>query len=217
MGWTKSPNIFTATTENVADIANAQLLVGATFGPHSMDAGYEAPVPVSQTPASVSDNTLESAPDSPKPPSLPQGDRPKHAAHYRTPLALWDVYVDDFLGLFQGGTRTRRRVKRALLQTLDTVLRPREEADSCHRQEPASTKKMARGDSAWSTVKVILGWVVDTMANNISLPVHLLTRIREILASIGPTQRRVSLKKRQQILGELRSMALAIPAAIGLF
>jgi hypothetical protein len=100
---------------------------------------------------------------------------------------------------------------------LDTILRLRDEADSCHRQEPASTKKMAKGDSAWSTVKVILGWVVDTVANTIYLPVHHLTRIREILASIGPTQRCVSLKKWQQILGELRSMALAIPAAIGLF
>jgi hypothetical protein len=217
MGWTESPKIFKAATETVADITNAQLSVGATFGPHSLDARSEAPVPVSHTPVHVSDNLIESAPDSPTPPSLPRGDRPKHAAHYRTPLALWDVYVDDFLGLVQGGTRTRRRVKRALLHTLDTVLRPHDEADSCHRQEPASTKKMVKGDSAWSMVNVILGWVVDTVANTISLPVHHLTRIREILASIGPTQRRVSLKKWQQILGELWSMSLAIPAAIGLF
>jgi hypothetical protein len=88
MGWTESPKIFTAATETVADIANAQLSVGATFGPHSPDARSEAPVPVSQTPARVSDNLLESAPDSPTPLSLSRGDRPKHAAHYRTPLAL---------------------------------------------------------------------------------------------------------------------------------
>jgi hypothetical protein len=125
--------------------------------------------------------------------------------------------VDDFLGLVQGGTRARRRVKRALLHTLDTVLRPHDEADSCHRQEPASTKKMANGDWAWSTVKVVLGWVIDTIVNTIYLPVHRLTRIREIMASIGTNQSRVSLKKWQQILGELRSMALVIPAAISLF
>jgi hypothetical protein len=55
------------------------------------------------------------------------------------------------------------------------------------------------------------------MDNTISLPPHRLLRIQEILACIGPIQRRVSLKKWQQLLGELRSMALAIPAAIGLF
>jgi hypothetical protein len=55
------------------------------------------------------------------------------------------VYVDDFLGMVQGGTRTRRRVKRALLHTLDTVLRPLDADDSPHRQEPASVKKIAKG------------------------------------------------------------------------
>jgi hypothetical protein len=74
-----------------------------------------------------------------------------------------------------------------------------------------------KGDSARSTVKVILGWVIYTTANTISLPVHRLARIREILASIGATKRRESLKKWQQVLGELRYMALAIPAAIDLF
>jgi hypothetical protein len=153
----------------------------------------------------------------PTPPPLPRGTQPKGAKHYRTPLAHWDVYVDDFVGLVQGGARTRRRDKRALLHTLDTVLRPLDSADSPYRQEPASTKKMAKGESAWATVKVILGWMVDTLANTISLPEHRLARIREILDSIGITQRRVSLKKWQQVLGELRPMVLAIPAAIGLF
>jgi hypothetical protein len=55
---------------------------------------------------------------------------------------MWDVYVEDFMGLVQGCTRTRLRVKRALLHTLDTVLRPGDDADSCHRQEPTSTKKL---------------------------------------------------------------------------
>jgi hypothetical protein len=127
------------------------------------------------------------------------------------------VYVDDFLGMVQGGTRTLCRVKRALLHTLDTVLRPLDSDDSPHRQEPASVKKMAKGESSWATVKVILGWIINTMDNMISLPPHRLLRIQDILASIGPTQHCVSLKKWQQVLGELQSMALAIPAAIGLF
>jgi hypothetical protein len=56
MGWTESPKIFTAATETVADIANSQLLVGATFGPHPLEARSEAPTHVSEKPT-----VLESA------------------------------------------------------------------------------------------------------------------------------------------------------------
>jgi hypothetical protein len=66
-------------------------------------------------------------------------------------------------------------------------------------------------------MKTILGWIVNTMSNNIALPYHHLLCLREILTSICLGQRRVALKQWQQILGELHSMALAIPAAIGLF
>jgi hypothetical protein len=99
---------------------------------------------------------------------------------------------------------------------LDTVIHPLESDDSVHRQEPASVKKMAKGDSAWSTVKVILGWVINTVDHTISLPAHCLARIHEILDSISSTQSRVSLKKWQHVMGELLSMALTIPTAIGI-
>jgi hypothetical protein len=209
MDWTESPKIFTAATETVADLANNSLAAGTTFGPHPLEVLSEAPPPpVEATPAPAA-----AAPPLSliaRPPSLPRGSLPKGTVHYSTPLALWDVYVDEFLGMVQGGTRTRRRVNRALLHTLDTVLRPLDSADSTHRQEPASTKKMAKGDALWATSKVILGWMIDTLEKTISLPAHR-------LASIGPSQRRVSLKKWQQVLGELWSMTLTIPAAIGLF
>jgi hypothetical protein len=118
--------------------------------------------------------------------------------------------------MVEGGTRTRRRVKCAFLHTLDMVIYPLDREYSAHRQEPASTKKMAKGDSSWATTKVILGWMTDTLDNTISFPAHRLARIWEILASITPPQRRISLPKWQQVLGELRSMALVIPAAVGL-
>jgi hypothetical protein len=34
MGWTESPKIFTATTETVADVANAELSTGTVCGTH---------------------------------------------------------------------------------------------------------------------------------------------------------------------------------------
>jgi hypothetical protein len=151
------------------------------------------------------------------PDPLSRGERPKCATHYRTPLALWDVYVDDFLGLVQGGARARRRVKCVLLHTLHTILRPLDSDNSVHLQGPAYTKKMAKGESATGTVKVILGWIINTLDNTISLSTHRLARIREILASISTTQRRVSLNKWQQVLSELQYMYLAIHATIGIF
>jgi hypothetical protein len=76
---------------------------------------------------------------------------------------------------------------------------------------------MDSGDTSWSTTKTILGWVVDTLACTITLPAHCILRLREVLDSIKPTQRRVSLLNWQQLVRELRSMDIAIPAAIDLF
>jgi hypothetical protein len=96
-------------------------------------------------------------------------------------------------------------------------MRPLDSADSSFRQEPASVKKMGKGDATWATLKTIIGWILNTLDNTISLLPHRLVRVHDILDSIGPNQRRVAHRKWQQVLGELRFMALAIPAAIGLF
>jgi hypothetical protein len=100
---------------------------------------------------------------------------------------------------------------------MDTMIRPLANDDSVHHQESASINKMVKGGSSWATVKVILGWIISTLQNTIYFPARRIAHILEILASIGATQRCVSLKKRQQVLGELQSVALAIPADIGIF
>ena len=133
------------------------------------------------------------------------------------PLTYWDVYVDDFIGLAQGSTHSRRRVKRALFHALDLIFRPLDEEDDEYRQEPASVKKLRKGDGTWSTIKTILGWIIDTLAMTIQLPPHRLERLNEILNGIAPTQRRTSINNWHRIVGELRSMTLAIPGARGLF
>jgi hypothetical protein len=160
VGWTESPTIFTDATETMLDLMNVALSSDTTFGPHPLEVQSEAAPPEVPDTASAPCVATSNPATSPiiLPNQLPRGARPKGATHYRTPLALWDVYVDDFLGMVQGGTRARRRVKRALLHTLDTVLRPLGSDDSVHHQEPVSVKKMAKGDSAWSAVKFILGW-----------------------------------------------------------
>ncbi len=57
----------------------------------------------------------------------------------------------------------------------------------------------------------------DTWLDNIEMPAHRQERLREILASIAPGQKRIAIKKWHQILGELRSMTIAIPGARGMF
>jgi hypothetical protein len=61
---------------------------------------------------------------------MQQGTMLQSKVHYGCPLVSWDVYVDDFWGLVQGGVCARRRVNRALLHTLDTVLHLLDSQDS---------------------------------------------------------------------------------------
>ena len=100
-------------------------------------------------------------------------------------LAYIDVFVDDFLGLSQG-RKNGRRVRRILLHAVDDVIRPLE-ADDGARKEPVSLKKLRQGDCSWSTVKTMLGWIIDTVNMTIHLPPHRIERLADILASIPIT------------------------------
>jgi hypothetical protein len=52
IGWTESPQIFTAATETVTDLTNTALSSGAVFGPHRLEVQSETPAP-SPTPPSL--------------------------------------------------------------------------------------------------------------------------------------------------------------------
>ena len=78
-------------------------------------------------------------------------------------------------------------------------------------------KKLLKGDCSWGTVKLILGWIVDTVNMTIQLPPHRVERLWEILNSIPRRQKRTSVKKWHKVLGELRSMAIALPGSRSMF
>ena len=63
----------------------------------------------------------------------------------------------------------------------------------------------------------MLGWIVDSLNMTIALPHHRVARLNEIVLSIPRTQHRVGVDKWHRVLGELCSMALALPRAGGLF
>jgi hypothetical protein len=80
--------------------------------------------------------------------------------------------VDDFIGMVQGTWKNRRHIKRVILHTLDTIFRPLDLEDNKHRQEPASVKKMQKGDATWATRKIILVWILDIIRLTVELPAH---------------------------------------------
>ena len=200
MGWKNSPPIFTTATETIADVANANIRNPQyTPPPHHLDELAESiPVPV-----------LDPTPPKDLPsrdPSLPSEPIPGYI----------DVFVDDFMALVQG-KKDQPRVRRALMHAIDTVFRPLDDKDDPNRQEPVSIKKLKKGDCSWSTRKQVLGWILDTTAQTITLPPHRVDRLTEILSSIPTHQKRIGVTKWHQVLGELRSMALALPGARHLF
>ena len=75
-------------------------------------------------------------------------------------------------------------VKRILFQALDQIFQTLDPSDVLACQEPVSTKKLKKGDATWTTSKVMLGWLVDTIAKTITLPPHRVERLHTILDSI---------------------------------
>ena len=199
MGWTQSPPYFCSLTETVADVANDTL----QHRPEQIVEYHRLEEQANTAPASPPESK----------PTLSM-DHNRQGYHQR-PLAYIDVFVDDFLGLAQGDRHRRNRVRRALLQSFDLVFRPLEGGEGA-RNEPVSIKKLLKGDAAWATSKVLLGWLVDSIRGTIELPPHRWERLQTLITGYQG-RRRSSLKEWQKLLGELRSMTVALPGSAGLF
>ena len=238
MGWKNSPPIFSTATETIADLANARLEANIRDEPHPFDDEAEAINP-DLFKSGATEAAVQPVQEQPSPPvvsSLPSPSTPTrlvtNAKCHQSmpvpserdpslpftgvPLSKIDIFVDDFVGLAQE-TRNSRRVRRILLHAIDDVLRPNDDKDHVHRKEPVSLKKLRQGDCSWSTIKLVLGWVIDTVNMTIHLPDKRVKRLSEILSSIPIHQKRTSVKKWHKVLGELRSMSIALPGARNLF
>ena len=218
MGWVNSPPIFCAATETAADLANNNLrLPSSPLQPHHLDT-LASSIPIPDSTEWPSRPSMQSptvgandAASSPGPP--PTAD--PSLRHLKNSLQYIDVYMDDFVALAQPSSQ--QHVRTTLLHAIDTILRPLSPDDPLCRREPVSMKKLLAGDCTWSTIKLILGWLIDTVNLTISLPPHRVARLQEILDSVPPSQKRISVKKWHKVLGELRSMSLALPGAKHLF
>ena len=132
-------------------------------------------------------------------------------------LAYVDVFVDDLLGLAQGPWHRRRHVHRTLFHTLNKVFWYLDRQDTKQRKEVLLLKKLEAGYCSWSTCQNMIGWIVDSVNMMITLPPHRVAQLKEIVSSIPRTQRRLDIDKWHRFLGNLRSMALTLPGARGLF
>lgn len=205
MGWVDSPNYLCAVTETICDLANARFSAGdLSDTPHRLEVlASSAPVGLPRARPTTSGAL-------PPPPAV------RSRGPLQRPLNTVDVYMDDLVSLTQGSASFRGRARRTLFECIDAVLRPLSESDNPRRKEPNSTKKLEKGDAAWTTRKVVLGWLLDTVRRTIELPPHRVSRLQELLGGVPRHQRRTSRQKWQQLLGELRSMVLAIPGGRGL-
>ena len=71
--------------------------------------------------------------------------------HRSAATANVDVYLDDFISVFQGGIRERiYQMLRHLFHQIECVFRPNKEAD-INRKDPISLNKLGQVDGAWST------------------------------------------------------------------
>ena len=203
MGWKNSPPIFCAATETIADVANKRL-------------HQKCPVPTHplSTLASLSDEHSQQS-TTPHITGTPPNPDP-YLCHAKDRLKYIDVFVDDFLGCGQGSKQQLNHLRSTLLHAIDDVFRPLKPNEG-RRAEPVSIKKLRKGDCSWSTCKMILGWMLNTIDMTITLPEHRVERLAQILASIPITQKRTSVDKWHKVLGELRSMSIAMPGSRGLF
>ena len=200
MGWTESPPAFCAATETVADLANAKLASNEPQVAHRLETIAKTP-PQDWEPPS---NTEVQGPSTPR-------------LLLQQPLRLADVYVDDLVGAAQGGDTANLYLTRVILHSLDQVFRALSPQDLPARQEPASLSKLEKGDGFMCFLKTVLGWLIDTIAMTLRLTARRYARLQEILAELPRSRKRVSVQTWQKVLGELCSMAIAIPGSRGLF
>ena len=87
--------------------------------------------------------------------------------------------------------------------------------DDEYRRDPISLKKLWKGNGALETSKVVLGWLIDTVAGTIELPAARVERLHELLASFPRSRKTCPKKDLLKLVGELRSMLMALPGGIG--
>jgi hypothetical protein len=193
MGWALSPPYFCAFTETCADMANRH-----PRQPHACTHPHRAVMQQNSTQV-------------PPPPFHPTAILPYQASLPKHPLSYTDVYIDDFMLVAQHPHHLA--TMQNLLHHLHTIFR---DDDTSPWRHIVSQSKVDKGDATFATSKRILGWDIDTVTMTLHLPPHRLERLQHLLHTFLH-KRYTTRKQWQQLLGELRSMTLALHSSHLLF
>ena len=137
MGWKNYLPMFCTDMETVEDLENSALRCNQLFCKNKLDDHAEAVVIPAYYP-------LQSA--------LAGLIRNPYLRRSNTnPTAYVYVFIDYFLGLFQGPVHRRRHVRRTLFHALDKVLRYLDSKDTSNREYDLYLKKLETGNCTWST------------------------------------------------------------------
>lgn len=196
MGWKELPAFFCGTTETARDVV-------------AMMAGVEAPGA-----DDLPEHSLEHKVMFPEamlaPPADPTADP--------YPWVNIESFIDDFI-LMLSKVSHFRRLSRVALHGIHSVFPLPSVTGNKDGKEPVLLKKLRQGDGDWTTKKVILGWLLDGVARQVSLSLDKTKSYRADLKSLLGSQKkqRVKLKQFQRVVGKLHFAAIAIPAGNGLF
>ena len=187
MGWVESPSFFSVASETARDVA--QEYVEADVGdlpPHHLE-----------DLTNMTDDNLKDMID-----ALSETER--------TQLKyLLEVYIDDFIGAATASSPEQlNHIARALLHAIHDVF-----PEHLHTpdDQPASMKKILKGEGQWSPIKEILGWIFDGINKTVQLPPE---KIDAILATMNAMLRSttgVKFQDFQKLTGKLHHASIGIP------
>ena len=72
------------------------------------------------------------------------------------------VYLDNFIGVVQGGQTEQRQMTFHLFQLIYKLLCPNNQL-IMSREEPILLKKISKGNAKWDNQKTVLIWTIDTV------------------------------------------------------
>jgi hypothetical protein len=195
----RTPPFFCAFTETICDLTNEALRKHQRFPLHHLE---------ERTGSADFQPNAELGRD-------PFHQRPISVSHknrlYDQPVALMDVFVDDFCGIGQQSTQNPlQNQRRALLHSIDRVFRPSDSGDAPDRKEPISVSKLDKGDASWQDQKRCLGWDFGGRSKTLLIPAHRRTKACTTIQTML-SRKRSGLKDWQSLLGDLCSLVPGLP------
>ena len=202
MGWVSSPPFFCSATETARDCAEALWEMGApALPPHPMEGDMVDAMP---------NRLCTSLPD------INQWDDDTLHGHLLRFLHLFEVYVDNFIGMVQSTDETiLRHHSQALLHAIHQLFPPPKQTGHTG-EDPVSQKKLkVDKEGMWDTHKEILGWIFDGLQQTMELPPWKIEKICDAITKILHWGY-CDTKEFSSIVGKLQHASLGIPAGTSL-